>query len=451
MIGVSLSRWTMSYFAAALFSLVTAESFMAGGYGYPNAAIGAPETLILVHVVAIGWLSLLMCGALFQFVPVLVAHPLHSNRLPLPTLLALLAGLAALILGFLQLAGRIDPAPPFFVFASVLLACGFALTLWNLTRTLVAAQTWPLPARFVMVGLVSLVATAGLGIIFALVIGGSTTYPPFVALTGSGLVVHAIAGLGGWLTFAAVGVSYRLLAMFMLAPELERTRTKGVLYLGASALAFALGGGALAIVYDKNVSFALLASGVFGLAAFVLYGSDVVHLYRARKRHTIELNSRMAALALASLAISIVLIIVLLGLGQLKERAAAVVFLAAFGWLSGLGLAQLYKIVAFLTWLECYGPVLGKVSTPRVQDLVVERRATKWFLLYFLAVWAGTVTLIIPNSSAFRGAAAAMLIATIGIVAQLVCARRLTDVNAAVRLPIGVHKPRLLFSFPDQS
>src|SRR5215469_10653272 len=127
MMGASLSRWTMSYFAAALLALVAAEVMMAVGYGFPHAALQAPETLILVHVVAIGWLSLLMCGALFQFVPVLVVRPLYSATLPLPTLLLLIAGLAALILGFLQLAGWLGPALPFFTLAGTLLGAGFAL------------------------------------------------------------------------------------------------------------------------------------------------------------------------------------------------------------------------------------------------------------------------------------------------------------------------------------
>ena len=104
MVGVALSRWTMSYFAAALTSLIIAEGLMAAGVGYPAAPIAAPETLILVHIVTIGWLSLLMCGALFQFVPVLIARPLYSNMLPLPTLGFLLIGLLALLLGFLQTA-----------------------------------------------------------------------------------------------------------------------------------------------------------------------------------------------------------------------------------------------------------------------------------------------------------------------------------------------------------
>lgn len=445
MTGVSLSRWTMSYFAAALAALITAEALMAIGYGFPNAAIEAPKTLILVHVVAIGWLSLLMCGALFQFVPVLVARPLWSNRLSLPALLCLIAGLVALIVGFLQLDGEVDWNPMFLPLAAGLLGSGFVLVLWNLACTLWPARPLPLQARFVAAGLISLAATAIFGIIFALVMGGATVYEPLVAVTGSDLPIHVIVGLGGWLTFTAMGVSYRLLAMFMLAPELDRLSTRAAFHLGTAALAITIAG-AVAIELGASRNLVLLTAGAVGLAALLFYGTDTIHLYRARKRSNIELNSRMARLALVSLAASIVLIIALLALGRLSDRVGAVVFLAAFGWLSGLGLAQLYKIVAFLTWLECYGPVLGKTQTPRVQDLVVETRAIKWFLLYFLAVWAGTAALLLDRTGVFQGAAAVALVATMGIVAQIVRTRRLIDVKTAVRLPQGTHRPRLLLS-----
>jgi hypothetical protein len=440
----------MSYFAAALLALAAAETMMAIGFGFPNAALQAPETLILVHVVAIGWLSLLMCGALFQFVPVLVARPLYSNALPLPALVALLAGLAALILGFMQLAGMVDPSPSFFVLAAVLLSLGFALVLWNLARTLYSASTWPLPARFVVVGLISVAATAALGVIFALVFGGATTYEPILALAGAGLPLHVIAGLAGWLTFTAIGVSYRLLAMFMLAPELDRTSTKGALNLGSASLATAIFGGTAAILLGAAVNPVLLAAGVLGLASLALYGGDAVHLYRMRRRRNIELNSRMAVLALASLAASVVLTVVLLAIGRLSEHVGAIVFLTAFGWLSGLGLAQAYKIVAFLTWLECYGPVLGKRQTPRVQDLVVEARASKWFWLYFLAVWSGTILLVADCASAFRAAAALMLLATGGIITELVRTRRLADVKTAA-YQADARRPSLLFSLSHQA
>ena len=444
--GVTLSRWTMSYFAAALAALILAEGLMAAGYGYPAAALAAPETLILVHIVAIGWLSLLMCGALFQFVPVLIARPLHDDSLPLPALVCLVTGLVALVLGFLQLAGQGLPDVPVFPLAAGLLGTGFGLTVWDLGRTLWAARPLPLPARFVAMGLFSIAATAIFGIVFALVFGNVTVYPHFIDMAAMGLPIHAIAGLGGWLTFTAMGVSYRLLAMFMLAPELDRVTTRSVLYAGALALALVILGGTAAICFGGDVMGIIGAGGLVGLGALALYGRDVLHLYRARKRRTIELNSRVAAVALANLGATVLMAVVLLALGAFARDIAAPVFLLAFGWLSGLGLGKLYKVVAFLTWLEGYGPVLGKTATPRVQDLVVENRAMKWFALYFLAVWSATAALLLGWPAAFQGACLIMMIATGGIIVQLVRTRTLADVQASLRCPAGVRQPRLLLS-----
>lgn len=446
MVGVSLSRWSMSYFAAALVALLAAEIMMATGFGFPAVAVASPDTLILVHVVAIGWLSLLMCGALLQFLPVLVAQPLHSNALAVPALVSLIAGLAALILAFLQLGGRIDLGAPFFTAAAILLSFGFALVLYNLVRTMIASKTVPLPAWFVAAGLASVVATVTLGVIFSLVLGGVIKSGPLLALTGAGLPIHAVAGLGGWLTFTAVGVSYRLLAMFMLAPELDGARPKSALSLGTAALSIVIIGGVVTVLLEGNLSVTFLAALAVALPAFAFYGLDAVHLYRARKRRNIELNSRTAGIALGYLAASVALIVVLLALGRLGDHVGAVVFLVAFGWLTGLGLSQLYKIVAFLTWLECYGPVLGKIQTPRVQDLVVEARAIKWFVLYFAAVGVGAVALLADTPTAFRFAAVAMAAGTTGIAAQLIRTRRLADVKAEARLPQGVQLPHLLLS-----
>jgi hypothetical protein len=446
MVGVALSRWTMTYFASALVALIVAECLMAAGFGYPAAEVSAPETLALVHIIAIGWLSLLMCGALFQFVPVLVAVPLHDNSLPLPTLGCLVAGLLSLLLGFLRIGGEVDFEFPYLPVAAALLFLGFALVLWNLGRTLWVARPLTLPARFVVVGLIGAAATVLLGVTFALALGGMSDNASLLKIASLGLPIHIIAGLGGWLTFTAIGVSYRLLAMFMLAPDLDGPTARGALYSGTAALAVAVVGGVAMIFAGGNLTVILCAAGLLGLFALALYGRDVLFLYRARKRRKIELNSRMASLALVSLAMAATLIVVLLAAGKFEDHVAPVVFLVGFGWLSGLGLSKLYKIVAFLTWLECYGPIIGKAPTPRVQDLVAENRAIKWFVLYFIAVWAATATLLLDAPTAFRASAAVMFIATAGIVVQLVMSRTLSDVKAAIRLPEGVRRPRLLFS-----
>jgi hypothetical protein len=107
-------------------------------------------------------------------------------------------------------------------------------------------------------------------------------------------------------------------------------------------------------------------------------------------------------------------------------------------------LAKLYKIVAFLTWLETYGPVMGRAPTPRVQDLVSEARASKWFVIYYAAVGFGTLMLLAGQTLAFRVAAAMMIVGLAGIVREVIRTRRLADVASPLRLPDGASAPRLL-------
>ena len=141
MIGASISRWTMSYFAMALAWLFVALALMVAGFGYPAVHLASPDTLVLVHVVCIGWLSVAMCGALFQFVPVLVAKPLFSEKWALPALGLLTAGLAALLAGFLGLGGRLPAWLWLLPVGAVLLVAGFGLVVDDLGLT-----AWQRPA-----------------------------------------------------------------------------------------------------------------------------------------------------------------------------------------------------------------------------------------------------------------------------------------------------------------
>ena len=233
----------MLYFAAALLSLLAAEAMMSAGFGFPIASLRAPATLVVVHLVTIGWLSLTMCGALGQFIPVLTERPLHSSRLQLPALALLVTGLVALILGFLRLDGRVLMELPFLSVAALLLGAGFTLVIWNLASTLWSARPLALPAQFVAMGLGAVGVVATLGMIFALVLDQAITGSMFVRIHSDALPIHIIAGFGGWLTITTVGVSYRLLAMFMLAPDTDGARGRVTLWCAAAALGVTAAGG----------------------------------------------------------------------------------------------------------------------------------------------------------------------------------------------------------------
>ena len=419
---------------------------MVVGYGYPADGLRTPATLVVVHLSAVGWLSLLMCGALFQFIPVLVNRPLAWAGLMLPALLFIVTGLASLVSGFMAMDGFVDTNAPLLPMGGLLLCAGFAMAAASLGLTLMRSRPLPIASAFVAAGLAGLVVAAALGFVFTQVLGGTMSAPVFADIAARGVPIHAAAGLGGWLAMCAVGVSYRLFPMFLLSPDAQGPGTRLAFLLAAGAAATAIVGGLAAVFAGWPLTDMMLVAAIPAAAASVFYGRDVISFYQTRRRRDLELNMKVAALAFVSLALALVLPGALAALGTSETAVAASVYMAVFGWLSGLGLAKLYKIVPFMTWLECYGPVLGRAPTPRVQDLVREARAGPWFLLYFASVWAGAAAMALGSATGFRIAAAGTFAATAAIAVHLVRARLLSDVDGALRFPAGSLRPQLLFS-----
>ncbi|MBD9651416.1 hypothetical protein IB267_23990 [Ensifer sp. ENS09] len=443
MFAATLSRWTMSYFAAALIFLVLGETMMALGFGYPVLALEAPETLALVHVVLLGWLSLLMTGALLQFVPVLVGRPLSFSSAALPALLFLVVGIATLTIGFINLSGAIDLPIMLLPLGAAFSIVGFSVLGFAFAATLWYARPLPLPARFVGVGLAALFGTMLLGGVYAGVLSGLIDAEGAIDFTVDGLSLHASLGLCGWLSFTTMGVSYRLLTMFMLSPDKERTSSRLVFALGTLSLGLLAAAVPVILLGTIGRSPLLLLAVGSGVAVVAIHVGDIQRIYRERRRKAIELNSRASIGAFVSLVTASLLFVALLVAGRLDEAIGAVIYLVTFGWLTGMGLAQLYKIVPFMTWLECYGPALGRMPTPRVQDLVNEASALRWFRLFYLTVAVGTLALLIGSAPLFRFASLGQLIAVNALILEFVRTRRLINVPAELRLPDGLVRPGL--------
>lgn len=441
----SLSRWTMSYFAAALAFLLAAETLAIAGIGYPASGLAESMTLILVHLVAIGWLSLAMAGALLQFVPVLVARPLAFPQLALPALLALIAGLLLLCTGFATLAGWLDGPQDLLPLAAASLLTGFALLGLMLVATLLSARPITLFAYFVVAGLACLAATALSGSAFAAILSGRGSWLVDLAVLPYGLPFHALLGLGGWLGLIAFGVSYRLFVMFMMSPEPPARRVRPVLLSAGLGLGIAFAGLVASCAgFEARTGWVATALTALALAS-ALYGRDILVLYRTRRRKQLEINMLASIPAYASLGLGIALLPIAVTAGADEGIVAALAFLLAFGWLGGLTLAQLVKIVSFMTWLETYAPRLGRGPAPRVGDLVAMPRSGWWFLLYYGGVALGALAMVTGAASGFQWAMLPCLAGTVGIAAELVRVRRLSEIKADARPPAH-ERPWLLFA-----
>ncbi len=433
----TLSRWTMSYFAAGIVLFIAAQALMLSGFGYPFEGLRAPSTLILVHLVVIGWLSLVMAGALQQFVPVLVARPLAFARLALPALILLFSGLAALLAGFAGLGGIIDAPPELLAGAALLLTGGSAMLVLMLAMTIFSERPITLFAGFVLAGLTSLMLTVFSGSAFAMILSGWVDGSGAGGLL-AGVGLHALLGLGGWLGLTAFGVGYRLYAMFMLAPETPSPRLRRVLLCAISALLPAVAGLVLLATGHDDVMLAATLS-VCGLAfATALHVGDVISLFRERRRQELEFNMRASLAAYAALALGMALLPPALIFDAGEPMVAGVGFLLVFGCLSGLTLSQLVKIVAFMTWIEVFASRIGRAPIPRVGELVDGSRVWWWLVLYFCGVAAGTIALVCDVPEAFRAAMALCLTGTLGVASELVRIRRLSRIEQDRCPPVNI-------------
>lgn len=412
------SRWTLLMFAFALANFVAAQGLILAGVTWPTRSVLAPGTLAAVHLLVIGWLLQLMLGALFQFVPVITSSPLMSQRVVLLTLVAIQTGLMGMICGFFAVAGGSAalaialPAGGAMVFLGVLVA------LWNIAVLLLGARPLALPGRMLLSGLAFLLVTVTLGVSFALAFTVPALTPYLAPLLG-GVGAHALAGLGGWFTLAAMGVAYKLLPMFMLAPEDRGIAGDCVHILGTSGFALAVGAGLARMWISAGFLRIAESAGFVAIVITVaIYLWDIVRIYRTRKRAIIEVHNKAAVGAFGFLGLGTAGAIGLLAAGSLRAGSPAIVFVMVFGWLGGLGLTQLYKIIPFLTWLGRYGGSLGRGPVPRVQDLVRERRGFRWFALYFLGALLGAASLLFDTAYGFRLSLSLITLATLGLVTE---------------------------------
>lgn len=418
--NAGLSRWTISYFAVALAAFLLAQILMVLGFAYPAEPLFATRTLLVVHLLTIGWLTLLMLGALLQFVPVLTGKGAIGDRAGLIGLVAIGFGLILMLAGFFALGGTVAKLPQAALpIGGGLVLIGLVTVAIPLGRVLAESRPLALPARFVAVGLSFLVLTACLGLSFAVILAWPERFSSADWLA-RGLPLHFASGLVGWFTLTAMGVTYRLLSMFMLSPQDDTRLGNVILALAAAALGLIWLSAFLAGPSEQAIA---LAGSLVLVLALALYLADMVRIFARRRRPVLELNSRAAAAALLCLALFLPAFAYLTLVGKLGAFAGPIGYLFFFGWLSGLGLSQLYKIVPFLTWLERYGPRLGKEPVPRVQDLISETRAAPWFALYFLAVLFGTVAGFLNRPLLWRGAIFVHLVASLFIVRELWRAR----------------------------
>lgn len=360
------------FVAATGFLLVGAMSLWWIAPELTAGAYPASPVVAVTHLFTLGWITTAIMGALYQFLPVALGKSVASEKLAHITFGLHVAGVALMVSGLWLHHSRL------LTIGIALLAGGILCFLGNLVATLRGAQrkelTW------------WALALAALFLAVALAAGIALSINRFTGFLGAAqpdaLRVHIHTALFGWVMLVIVGVSHRLLPMFLLSHGAgDGAAWWAVRLLAAGAVLVALFHHVP--VLGRELPLLLLAAG---LVAWIVQARK---FYRHRHRPQLDAGLRLSAIAIVVLALTPVVLTRL----ALPGAPASARVLYAGTIVLGAALfvaAQFYKIVPFLVWNEHFGPLAGKRPLPRVAELFDAREAG-------VAVWllgaAGVVLL----------------------------------------------------------
>ena len=362
--------------AGAIGLVVVAPEIGAGLYASPRVAA-------VTHLFTLGWLTTTIFGALYQLLPVALGAPIRSTKLGHAAFATFVPGVVLFVAGIATSSIALHHVGIGLVGAGILLVVG------NVCASLRGARTRDVTWAAVALAIGALASTLVLGVLLL-----HNIHTGFLAEARLRvLVAHVHVALLGWVLVMIVGMSHRLLPMFLLAHRADTRWTRRALALLASGVAvFAVGAGR-GIEPAAWIGAALLEGGV------VCFLVQARAFFKSRIRPRLDVGLRFAATALVFLAIAAVLGLLVLVAGAEHPRLGTAYVLV--GLLGGIVLyvtGFFYKIVPFLVWIARFRGRMGKEKVPTVAELYSARVAKVQ-----LVVMAAGVTVLGAGTIAGHG------------------------------------------------
>lgn len=373
------------------------------------------------HLVVLGFVCTVVMGAMYQLVPVALETKLYSERLAKWQFIIHVISFTGMVWMFnvwnMKHVGHFGSG----------LALGVGLFVYNMARTLWRVPKWNLVATAITAALVwfSLTIFAGLAIATAKcayeateglatadgvkeMINGLQMVASVVSRFDAIGAMHAHAHLGvvGFFVLLIVGVSYRLVPMFMLTEiQSKRRATISVLLLNIG-----LAGSVVTILLRSDWKPVFATVAVAGLAVF---GWELRAMLRARKRPVLDWGLKSFLVAVGMLipvcALALVLSWPRLPMNQFFSLLENVYgFLGLFGVVALAILGMLHKILPFLVWFGVYSPHVGRAQLPLTTQMVSERAQRIGLITYLVGLAIISIAILRENELGLRIGAVAL-------------------------------------------
>ncbi|MBK8951239.1 MAG: cytochrome C oxidase subunit I [Chitinophagaceae bacterium] len=368
----------LSLFAACFLLLISTGSFTGHYFN--------PHILAITHMMALGWGTMIILGAGYQLIPVLIEKSLYSIKLANWSFFLAATGIPLLAYGFYNFdmgwpakwGGRL-------VFISV------SLFVINLAKSIQKSKNRNVHAWFMLAASVWLFVTA----LYGLVLVYNFTFPIYKRNHIELIPLHAHTGVIGWFLLLVIGVGSKLIPMFMISKYTNSKQLWLIFLLINTALVLFI---SLYIFKAANAIFFFPV--VMLLTSLIVFAQYCYKSYKQRIRKQVDEQMKLSLLSLLMMLLPVAVIFFLIGLFVSGKEDMRIVllygFVIFFGWITAIIFGMTFKTLPFIVWNKVYGKIAGLGKTPGPKDLYSERLFAAMSVSYlagFVIFIAGILTI----------------------------------------------------------
>jgi cbb3-type cytochrome oxidase subunit 1 len=350
-----------------------------------------PKLLSLVHLTTLGWISMIIFGALYQLVPVVLDVKLHNEKLAKINFYIYAISIITFVFAFWNLYSQ----TLLFQIGGSLMFTSITLFSYNIMMSAFNAKRKLIAAKFIIASIFWFFTTA----VFGLILVFQLTNPYMDINHLQFLKAHAHFGMVGWFLLLIIGVSSRLIPMFLVTHNLNEKKLSFALYvinIGLVALA--------TVFFIELDSIYIILSGLIIVVGIASYVSFLIDAYRNRIKKILDIGMQHSAMAIITLIFPIAFAAIapftLENQFELSQQSVLVYGISILlGFVTSLLLGQTYKTLPFIVWLFEYRGKMGKGKTPLPKDLYNERIAEIHYFTFaigFLALVGGVLMSYTP-------------------------------------------------------
>jgi len=335
-----------------------------------------PILLSITHLLVLGWITMVIFGALYQLIPVIMEVKLFSEKLAIASFVLLAIGTILLAISFWNFTfGNLM----FIAGSLIVIAVGFFVA--NVLVTAYQSTKKSIERTFIVTAIFWLLFTVLAGLTLAINFGHPFLKPSHLEL----LKLHAHAGIVGWFIQLIIGVSSRLLPMFMVSHNLNINKLRIAFYFINSGLII----GIISLFISLNCSIIIGVILVFlGVFSYLLF---LFEAYQKRIKKQLDIGMKQSAFSFFLLLIPCVIIFLLLPNFNIFSAFTLPLSVAygsvlILGFITSLIMGQTYKTLPFIVWLKVYRGKIGKLKLPLPKDLYNEKIAVAQLWLFALGI-----------------------------------------------------------------